>query len=244
VERDEYERLDATEDRMWWFRATHANLVAAFESAGAPAGAVLDAGCGTGGLLRRLAAALPGRSVLGLDADSGASLAARRKSGRPVCVGSVDALPFADESLAGIFSADVLCHRNVDERAALASFHRCLARGGVLVLNLPAYGWLLSGHDEAVHNVRRYTARGAVALLRDAGFASVRATYWNTFLFPLMVLRRKVLDRFRAGSDVAEFPGPVDRLFRGVTAVETALLRAGLTLPFGGSILAVAVKHG
>ena len=244
MERSEYERLESAEERMWWFRATHANLLAALADAAPPPGPVLDAGCGTGGLLRRLTEAHPGRLVLGLDADSGASRAARRKSGRPVAVGSVNELPFAAGSLAGIISADVLCHRNVDEGAALAAFHRCLAQGGVLVLNLPAYDWLLSGHDRAVHNVRRYTARRAARLLRAAGFRAVRTTYWNSILFPLMVVRRKLLDRLRAGSDVGEFPGPVDRAFRAVTAFETALIRAGLRLPFGGSILAVAVKHG
>jgi hypothetical protein len=59
-----------------------------------------------------------------------------------------------------------------------------------------------------------------------------------------MVVRRKLLDRLRSGSDVGEFPGPVDRAFAAVTALETALNRAGLRLPIGGSILAVAVKHG
>ena len=110
----------------------------------APAGTLLDAGCGTGGLLARLSAALPDRAAIGLDADHFACERARAKSGRPVCAGSVNALPFADGAFGAIVSADVLCHAGVDERAALAQFHRVLCEHGVLILNLPAYSWLMS----------------------------------------------------------------------------------------------------
>ena len=64
MERGEYERLAAAEERMWWFRALHRNLIRIW-SATAPAGAgegrnprLLDAGCGTGGLLARLGASV------------------------------------------------------------------------------------------------------------------------------------------------------------------------------------------
>ena len=160
----------------------------------------------------------------------------------PVCAGSANALPFPDRSLAAIFSADVLCHRNVDDMAALRDFHRCLAAGGVLVINLPAYGWLLSAHDRAVHNVRRYDRRTLRRMLESAGFAKIRATYWNTILFPLMVIRRMVLGSQDDTSDVKRFPRLLERAFRGIMRVENMLLRHGIALPFGGSVLATAVK--
>jgi SAM-dependent methyltransferase len=240
VQRSEYEKLAAVEDRMWWFGGMHANMLAAFELAHAPRGPVVDAGCGTGGFLRRFEAAQPGRAI-GLEVDTEACAVARRKTGAPVSAGSVAAMPFADNSLAAIFSADVLCHAGVDERASLAEFRRCLKTGGALILNLPAYAWLLSEHDRAVDNVRRYTAGGIVGMLREAGFAVARAGYWNTFLFPLMVARRKLL-RGR-GSDVSLSSAPLERLFSAVVRLETLSIRAGLRFPFGGSVLAVAVKH-
>jgi hypothetical protein len=85
-----------------------------------------------------------------------------------------------------LISADVLCHANVDPALALGEAHRCLSPGGLLVLNLPAYRWMLSYHDERVRNVRRFTRRGALRLIEDAGFSPLYATYWNTLLFPLM----------------------------------------------------------
>jgi len=245
VERQEYAKLDAVEDEMWWFRGLHTNLVTAFRRAagtGLPQGAILDAGCGTGGLLARLARELQGSMILGLDAAPDACAAARAKSRRPICAGSANDLPCRDGALAALFSADVLCHRNVDEARALGEFHRCLAPGGILVLNLPAYPWLLSAHDRAVHNVRRFTRRQLIGMLQAAGFARIRASYWNTVLFPLMVLRRTVLGAAGGGSDVMRFPPPFEQLFRGIMRFENGLLRCGLRLPFGGSILASAVK--
>jgi SAM-dependent methyltransferase len=245
VERSEYERLAAVEERMWWFRALHDNLVAALAGAAiTPLRRVLDAGCGTGGLLLRLARTLPEAALVGLDIDAGAAAVARGKSGRAICVGSVAALPFADASFDAILSADVLCHRGVDERATLAGFRRCLKPGGALILNLPAYRWLYSAHDAAVDNARRYGRAELHDMLAAAGFAGIRSVYWNSFLFPLMVLRRKLRRRGTAGpqSDVALLPAIFERLFHAVTQLEGRLLRAGGGLPFGGSILATAVR--
>lgn len=244
MERAEYDKLDRSEDRMWWFAALHANLLEVYRGAGRSGrrGAVLDAGCGTGGLLGKLVADFSEPDVWGVDADTFACARAREKSGRPVCAGSVDALPFADAAFAAMFSADVLCHRGVDEARALAEFHRCLAAEGVLVLNLPAYAWMLSRHDEAVYNVRRYTRRGTAALLRAAGFRPVFIGYWNMLLFPLMVMTRKLLPGGPA-SDVKLYPRPVEALCRAATALERMLLRRGIALPYGGSVLAVAVKE-
>src|SRR5437763_12865683 len=174
---------------MWWFAAAHANLLLLYRQITGAAMRhlpLLDAGCGTGGLLARLAADYPDRMIIGLDADRIACARATAKSARPVCAGSVNALPFGDAAFGAIFSADVLCHRDVDERAALAQFHRCLWDGGLLVLNLPAYPWMLSRHDRAVYNVRRYTRRGIAELLGRSGFRLLFASYWNMVLFPVM----------------------------------------------------------
>ena len=241
MERGEYERLAAAEERMWWFRGLHANLVAALAELSAPK-RVLDAGCGTGGLMTRLAADFPEAAIIGVDLDRGAAALAQDKSRRPACVGSVDRLPFAEGAFDAVLSADVLCHRGVDERAALEGFRRCLRPGGVLVLNLPAYRWLYSAHDIAVDNARRY-ARGELGrMLAACGFAGIRTRYWNTLLFPLMVLRRKLWPRRPAASEVALLPEPVERAFGAVIALESRLAAAGLLPPFGGSILATAVK--
>jgi len=233
VEPAEYALMDNAEDRMWWYRALHARLAAAL--AGAP-GPVLDAGCGTGGLLTRL-----GRTdSVGLEYDATAAARAAVKSGAAVARGSVNAMPFRDGAFAAAVSADVLCHAAVDPTAALAELHRVLRPGGLLVLNLPAYQWLLSAHDRRVHNVRRFTASGARLLLARAGFSAIRTRYWNGLLLPVMVLQRKLLARgAENASDVAAFWPWLDASLHGITALER---RLPFPLPAGGSLLAIATR--
>ena len=235
--------MDRLEEGMWWYDGLHAHLLFFLRQglADTQHPLVLDAGCGTGGFLRILDHVAPRFCALGLDVDEGACVSARTKGGCPVCVASVNAMPFGENTFSAIVSADVLYHRDVDDAQALSGFYRCLARGGILVLNLPAYQWLYSAHDRAIHTARRYTKTRVHELLRAAGFMRVRTTYWNTFLFPLMVLRR-MLTRTKDGSDVIEYPKPINLSFRLIIKLEYALLRRGFTLPFGGSILAVAVK--
>jgi SAM-dependent methyltransferase len=185
-----------------------------------------------------------GRPIIGLDLDLKACTRAAIKSAQPVCAGSINDLPFADAALGLIFSADVLCHEGVDERRALQQFHRCLVRNGWLILNLPAYRWMLSRHDAAVSNIRRYTAGGLRRLLKAVGFDPIYVTYWNAILFPLMVIARKLMPDDSVASDVRLYPSSVENLCRAATTFEAALLRRGVRLPFGGSILATAVKGG
>jgi SAM-dependent methyltransferase len=242
MERREYERLAAVEERGWWFRGLHANLVRTWRrrTSNTSNAILLDAGCGTGGLLTRLAEVAPSARCYGLEFDPGAAETARDKSRATLIVGSVLAPPLAAQSCDTIFSADVLCHRGVEPAEALAALAPCLKPRGLLLLNLPAYRWLFSGHDLAVDNVRRFGADEIRALLRGAGFVEIRIDYWNSLLFPLMVAQR-LLHR-GAKSDVELLPPLVERLFAAILRCELALAARGLRLPFGGSILATAVK--
>ena len=249
MERAEYHRMAMLEATMWWYRALHAGLLARIGRLGLPGGArLLDAGCGTGGLLARLSAIRPDLLLHGLEYDAEAAGLARAKlpSGTAVQVGTVNAMPYAADSFDAMVSADVLCHAGVDEAAALAEFRRCLKPGGRLLLNLPAYQWMASAHDVHVHNARRYTAPQARAILAAAGFTAVSCGYWNSLLFPLMLLHRLAAGKAKSGggegSDVRSFPAWQDRLFFAVTAIERWLAGLGLQFPFGGSVWVEARK--
>ena len=244
MERPEYERMHAVEDRMWWYRGLR-TLVAGQLARGLvrshTSGPLLDAGCGTGGMLARLGAAVAGHPTLGLEYDPLAASLAAAKSRRPVASGSVNEMPVGDASLGAYLSLDVLCHGGVDPARALAEARRCLKPGAIAVFNLPAYDWLLSAHDKRVHNVRRFHRGQARALLAGHGFRILRSTYWNSLLFPLMLLHRLV-GGGDADSDVRDYPGWLDALFSAALAIERAAISVGLSLPFGGSLLIVAQR--
>jgi SAM-dependent methyltransferase len=232
MEPAEYDLMDAAEGRMWWYRALHARLSDALRGV---TGRVLDAGCGTGGFLSTLA---PPLRPVGLEFSAVAAGRAGTKSGAPVVRGSVNAMPFADGSFDAAIAADVLCHAAVDPAAALIEIRRVLRPGGRLVVNMPAYVWLMSAHDRRVHNVRRQTAGELHAALAAAGFIRIRARYWNGLLLPLMIAERKLFARAdNAASDVAVFSPWLDATLHGITALER---RLPFPLPAGGSVLATA----
>jgi SAM-dependent methyltransferase len=236
MEPGEYALMDAAEDHMWWYRALHRRLIDALAGV---RGTVLDAGCGTGGFLVRLRAARPELRSVGVEWSGQAAGRASAKSAAPVVRGSLNALPFAHATFDAAVSADVLCHREIDPPLALAELRRVLRPGGRLVINMPAYAWLLAAHDRQVHNVRRCTARELRDMLRDAGFLGVRARYWNGLLLPLMIAQRKLLTPRAATSDVASFPPWLDAMFHAMTECER---RLPFRLPAGGSVMASAER--
>lgn len=236
MEPAEYELMDQAEASMWWYRALHTRLCDALADV---QGRVLDAGCGTGGFLETLRSRRPDLMRLGIEWHQDAAARAQRKSGAAVVRGSVNALPFADDSFDAAVSADVLCHVAVDPAAALRELRRVLRPGGRLLINMPAYQWLFSAHDRRVQNARRLTATATASLVRDAGFRRVHARYWNGLLLPLMVVQRKVLARGDAVSDVAPFQPWLDASLHRMTELER---RVPIPPPAGGSVLATAEK--
>jgi SAM-dependent methyltransferase len=236
MELAEYARMDAAEDRMWWYGALHRRLVDALTKV---QGTVLDVGCGTGGFLARLRADRGDLYGVGVDRAEAAIRRAVLKSGAPIVCASACQLPFADACFDGAVAADVLCHAAVDPARALSDLWRVLRPGGRLIVNMPAYRWLFSAHDRQVHNVRRFTAGGLSMLLREGGFVRIRAGYWNGLLLPAMVAQRKLLARHAVASDVAPFPPWLDAMFHGITEIER---RLPCRLPAGGSVLAIAER--
>jgi ubiquinone/menaquinone biosynthesis C-methylase UbiE len=177
---DEYIKLAEVEDQMWYFRSLHAHVGRALAPALRPGAAVLDAGCGTGGMILRLRAAHPDWTFSGIDFMPLACELARRRCGSDVDlrVASITELPFADRSFDAVVSADVVCQVDNPEVAA-AEFFRVLRPGGVVVINVPAYMWMWSYHDDSCQTKHRYTRPEIDALLRGGGFEERRTTHWN-----------------------------------------------------------------
>ena len=239
----EYLKLAEVEDRMWYFRSLHGHVERELAHA-LPAGRearVLDAGCGTGGLILRLRERHPAWTWSGIDFSPLACELARQRTGGDIREASITALPFGDGGFEAVVSADVVCQVE-NPAAAAAEFFRVLRPGGLVVINVPAYRWMWSYHDDTCQTKHRYTRHEVRALLVTAGFRGVQATHWNALPFPLIYARRKFFRSTGDTSDVKLYPAPVELAFRAAMMAEHAWLRVGGRWAWGTSVFAVGRK--
>jgi SAM-dependent methyltransferase len=243
---DEYLKLAEVEDRMWYFRSLHAHVVRLLTQAGVkPDAAVLDAGCGTGGMILRLREQQRGWKWSGIDFMPIACELARQRcgAGTDIREASVTALPFADASFDAVVSADVICQVD-DADVAVKEFFRVLKPGGVVVINVPAYMWMWSYHDDSCQTKHRYTRPEVEALMSAAGFENRWSTHTNALPFPLLWAKRKLLRSSNDTSDMKDYPAVVDAAFRALVAPEHLWLKMGGRWAWGSSVLAMARKPG
>jgi SAM-dependent methyltransferase len=242
METAEYALMFRVEDTHWWYGALHRLIRASLDShlSAWRDRPILDAGCGTGAVLELLGN--PTKHV-GVDVSSEALAFCRRRGLSNVAQSNVAALPFADNSFDAVISSSVLYHRWVtDVHQVIRELRRVLRPGGVLLVNVAAYEFLRSAHDDAVYTARRFT-RSEIGHLLAANRLRVRTlTYWTTLLFPLAVLAR-TLGGSRTGRDFESHAesGWKNRMLRSVMSLELALLRL-VPLPFGVSLFAIAEK--
>lgn len=245
----EHDIMRAVEDHYWWYRALREHVANSIQP-GNPKFSLLDAGCGTGGMLASLRERFPEAELAGIDAsEDGVRHTVERGLGAQVSNASVHELPFPTASFDLVLSLDVWSHANVDDALAAHETHRVLRPGGRLILNLAAFEFLKGAHDYAVEVDRRYTRPQVRTLLEGAGFQIERLTCWNALLMPPIALVRW-LSRMRvarapeaAPSDFRPLPSFVNTALKRVAALELSASRH-LSLPFGTSVFAIARKHG
>ncbi len=154
----------------------------------------LDAGCGSGSLLNKLAGS--GYHVYGIEQSREFVDFVNGKSGpqRPVNIrqikyGSVTDIPFRDEMFNLVVSGDVLEHVKDDDKA-VREFFRVLRQGGVCVVSVPAMQSLWDFSDEWAGHLRRYSREGITGLFEKNGFIVEDVRFWG---FPCTWLYHRYL---------------------------------------------------
>lgn len=242
MESQEYAIMFGVEETHWWYKALHQLIFRVLETE-VPDWRdkqILDAGCGTGAILKQLGNPL---NTVGVDLAPEAVALCRQRGLDNVREADICALPFADLSFDVVICSSVLYHRWVkDVDGAVREMCRVLRPGGLLLLNVPAFQFLHSAHDDAVMTAHRFKRQEIKQLLLDNGLAIQQLTYWTTLLFPLAVLARTLGGSARG----RDFESPADsfaqRFFSRIMAVELRLLTR-TSLPFGVALLAAAIKR-
>lgn len=252
MEAHEYAVMYEAESRHWWFQGSRRVLRALVQRyrpdrGGGAALRLLDMGCGTGITLDRFGRD-DGLDGFGVDLEPAALAFCRQRGLERLARASVTALPFAAEVFDVVTALDVIEHVE-DDVGALREAARVLSPGGILVVTVPAYAWLWSAHDEALHHHRRYSRRELADRLRAAGLEPIRLSFYNSLLFPAVAgvrLAQRALRRFahrEAGelphSDVRLPAAPANVALRELFAAEAAWLQRA-DLPVGVSLVSVA----
>jgi hypothetical protein len=181
---------------------------------------------------------------------SGARNAKKRGLEHVIC-GTTHSAGFTNGSLPAIGVFDVVEHIE-DDLGFLRHLWDLLQPGGMIYLTVPAYNFLWSYEDVDAGHFRRYTLASMKMKLVDAGLKPVFGTYIFSFLSLPVFLFRTLPYRLglaRAGSagkevrrDHSQKQGLLGAMMARSFELELKRIRAGETLPFGGSCLVAARK--
>jgi SAM-dependent methyltransferase len=237
-----FQQLRRSEEKSFWFRSRNALVVWALRRYFPRARSLLEIGCGTGFVLAGIHRALPEVELAGSELHEDGLMFAQERVSRSAFY-QMDArrIPFDREfDVVGAF--DVLEHI-VDDELVLREAFRAARPGGGILLTVPQHPWLWSNVDDFARHKRRYRAGELREKLERAGFAVVRCTSFVTLLLPLMVAsrfrQRRGPDRFDPRAEHAH-PPLVDSALEWAMRAERRVIRSGLSLPAGGSLLAAA----
>jgi SAM-dependent methyltransferase len=223
--------------RHWWWRVREDILLRKIRRI-LPAVSrprILDVGCGPALFFDALEQF---GHVEGIESDP----AAVERSGRwrrHVFLGELNEAYKPDAPFDLILMLDVIEHVADPERLLRRAGELLTPRGCVLV-TVPAFNWLWTGHDDVNHHLRRYTSMNMRRTIGRAGLVTLETGY----MFQSLVVP-KVLVRLRE----ALIPGPARVPRIPPAAINSAVqtwFRAEYSvagwLPFGGSLLAVAAR--
>lgn len=246
--------MAAVEREHWWYcglRDLIARSLRRWMPGGARPLAALDAGCGTGENLRLLREVLDPQYLAGFDNSPLALEYAIQKAPQAdIYLSDICRPELHVENLDVITCCDVIYIPGAEAAfEGLRQLVGALRPGGLFILNVPAFNWLKSRHDVAVHTTQRFRAGEVRQLFSRLGLQTELTTYRLCTLFPGIVLARlpsmirRPKDRATARSDVSLPSWGVNAVLRRLLCAENAVVTAGVRLPWGSSVFAVGRKQ-
>lgn len=240
-----FKELAELEAENFWFRARNKFILWALQKYSPGLQSFLEIGCGTGFVISAISKQFPDAKLSGSEyLEEGMVYARQRVPGAKFSQMDARQIPHESE-LDAIGAFDVLEHIEED-MAVLQQICQALKPGGVVFITVPQHHWLWSAVDEYACHARRYDAHELHQKVSGAGFEIILSTSFVSTLLPAMYLSR-LLQHNKTDMGMDDVAGlrvnPVlNKLFEWLLNFELSLIRAGITLPVGGSRLLVARK--
>jgi SAM-dependent methyltransferase len=236
-----FAELSELEADYFWFVARNELIIGLVDKFFPDARRFLEIGCGTGAVLRDLAASRRWERLAGSELHPVGLAHARKRLSSSAEFVQMDA---RDVPASGVFDVtgafDVIEHI-ADDEAVLRGLRSATRTGGGTIIAAPQHPWLWSQFDDDAHHERRYRRGEIEAKLLRNGFEVLFSSSFTASLLPLMAASR-LRGRKPTNDDIFhEFrlnPG-VNRLFTAILRAEIRLTLAGTRWPAGGSRIVV-----
>jgi len=242
----EYQRMYEVERALWWYQVLHGKVLNQIQKhfgANNRNIRILDAACGTGGLLSFLRDT-GYANLTGFDYSQHAiDFSGERNLN--VSFGDLkDVEAFQPGETFDVISCNDALYFLSDQEIvlALSAFKKKLSRNGLVIINIHAFEAFSGTHDIAVGSFRRFELSQFKHYAKDAGFSIKHNTYWPFALsLPILAVRqwqnyqiqKRKIDVRHLDSDV-KFPGEiVNSLLKAITKTEQFLIPQA---PFGSSL--------
>jgi len=227
--------------KHWWL-VTKKKIVLSFieRYTKKPAPAILDIGCGSGLMLNALEKL---GQTHGMDMSDEAIAFSKEIFSGTVKKGSLpNDLPYPEKSFDLITALDVIEHVD-DDVAALKSLHARLTDHGKMVITVPACMSLWSAFDTQNEHKRRYSRTELKSKILEAGYSIEKISYYNTILFPVAYVVRKLNNLFKKdGASDLDMPGVITNfILKKIFGLEDFFLKF-INFPIGVSLIAVVRK--
>jgi SAM-dependent methyltransferase len=245
----EYTKMYCAETNHWWYKILHLQTLKRIESHFSSQDLqIVDAGCGTGGLLNYLSQNGYFKAS-GIDISEQAISCCRMRGVNATRenVLNIDKI-FKQTSLDVIICNDVLYYLSFGEKLDLLfKFHSLLKENGIIIMNNPSLKMFRGIHDVAIGIRKRVTKYSIESLAETTKFKVSDFRYWPFLLSPLILAVRlfqriKILffKNIEFKSDVSMQPFYINYILFLITKFELVVSR---NFFLGSSCITTLVKQ-
>jgi len=242
---DEYERMFNAERQLWWYRILHQKTTDRIKRHfnNQTALSILDAGCGTGGMLIHLQEQ-GFKQIEGFDYSKDG---VKFSQSRGLDVTYFDLTKIAaykpEKKFDVIICNDVFTYfPDAVIIDIIKAIKAKLAPNGIFITNNNAHAAFAGVHDIVVGGQKRFIKEDMQRLAQAANLEVTYATYWSFFLAPLIMtvrawqrfqLKQGWIDPNKQSSDVAVPPSLINHALYWLVKIEEGIIGKG---PFGSSV--------